>query len=240
MSMASTPVIWNKIIGLTDGEKMFQDRPVYVTKGQGGSLRWLIGRHRDLKEILPKLRGPAASVDDVANDLIYGRREIDLLPDQLTRTHKSYRSLIDEDKPAPMSKAEYQGILKRNNGEGLKLPKNRQKAWVAKQPRRRREMFPAAALFFEDASLESHHIFEKFLVNEFGKLAGELSINEAPCVAASKEIHSRYFTPDVAGDRYQISNLDDARTTYKRLYKAPEFGDLLKISLLVIDEVGRP
>lgn len=237
--MSDKPAVWTKIIALTDGEKTLHGRPVYVTKGLEGSLRWLIGRHGDLIEVLPRLRGAAASVDDLAKDLIFGRREIDVLPDQVTRTHTRYRAYIDEDKPAPMGKEEYEGILRRNNGYGLSLPKKQQKAWVEKQPRRRREMFPPAERFFEDASLESHHIFEKFLVKEFGKLSGDLTINDAPCVAASKEVHARYYTPEVAADRHEIDTLADARETYRRLYKAPEFGDLLKIALVVIDEIGR-
>lgn len=237
--MSGKPAVWTKIIALTDGEKTLHKKPVYVTKGQDGSLRWLIGRHGDLIEVLPRLRGAAASVDDLAKDIVYGRREIDVLPGKATRTHVRYRPYVDEDKPSIMGQEEYDGILRRNDGYGLSLPKKKQKAWVALQPRRRREMFAPAERFFEDASLESHHIFEKFLVKEFGKLSGDLTINGAPCVAAAKEAHARYFTPDVAADRNDIATLDDARNTYMRLYQAPQFGDLLKIALIVIDEIGR-
>jgi len=110
-----------------------------------------------------------------------------------------------------MDDAEYRGILDRDGGKGWALSEGERAAYVATQPRRQGQMHVEAKNFFDDATLEGHHIVEKSLIRVFNKLAGDLTIANAPCVAACKEIHSRDYTSKIAAVRDNVVTVEQAR-----------------------------
>ncbi|MGE0420936.1 MAG: hypothetical protein AB7O88_01650 [Reyranellaceae bacterium] len=236
--MCAAPVVWSTITTHHISKTLTTPfgKQVYITKGAGGSKKWLIGQHRVLKVLLPMLRGVSNFGTQLkALDVEFGRREGEGMPSNAVRTHKSFVSQMGIE--APMGQAEYDGILTRDGGRGWALPPDQRDAYVYAQPRRIDEAHPVASLFHGDASLESHHIVEKSLILDMGALAGDLTILAAPCVGSSKQPHSRKYTPEIASARGKLTSVAKIRDEYKRMYEDAAFGDLLTIAGVVLDAV---
>lgn len=223
------PNVWNTITSSVTLMKPVAQYDAWVTKGGDPKLRWVIGSYKTLRELAPALRTDAALWGKYgAFDARLGRRDSDRSPLGV-RTHKSFRSAIEGVPANKMGHAEKTGIAHRADGNAT---------------RRITEQWDAAADYFDDATLEAHHIVEKSILGVIGKNNGDLDNAQAPCVLIAAELHRRLYTSEVAGSRDKFSpsmGAGKARTQlttiYNDLYSDPKMGDLKAIADIIIKAI---
>jgi hypothetical protein len=116
-----------------------------------------------------------------------------------------------------------------------------------KKDRRFVKAYAAANNFYDNKTLEVHHIVEDNIIQKIVEAMINKELDEessrrlhsqAPAVLVSAELHQRYFSKRLEDFRKQDSfTKKQLRDTYNKLYILPKMGDLKKIANDIIKKL---
>lgn len=218
----------------TNIQKKFQLHPIteriFITKNN----KWIIGPYTQLRLFASKLRyRDDLNRDDLIEklvklDVIFGERKTDAAPVGAVQKGGFIQAI--RGKEEEQSAAELEKLY------GNK-PNRKGKPFIP----RLTDQFQKAKDWYQNRTLESHHIVEKSLLEKINANKGDLADAVAPCVLVVAEMHRRLYTAEIARQRGSITNTMSRSEVksklfpmYRQLYARPVFSDLREIAELII------